>query len=373
MTSVPELRGGLVGCGYFARNHLHAWQEIEGAAIVAVCDRDVRRAEAYADEFGIPASHDDVERLLRSETLDFVDIVTGPETHRPLVEAAARRGVHVICQKPLAPTFADASAMVRACRESDVRFMVHENFRFQRPMRALKDAARRIGDPFFARISFRSGFDVYSRQPYLATGERFILYDLGIHLLDLSRFFLGEPRALWCRARRVNPRIRGEDAATVMIEMQSGATCIVDCSYATRPVQEIFPQTLVSIEGTTGTVSLGADYVIDSVVEDAGEGGTDGARARHSRRSLAEPGHRSWTTPQAAAIQESVVAIGRHWVECHRTGRDAETSGSDNLRTLELLFGAYESASTGEVYEVGRIPRDDEARGLASEEKTSPA
>ncbi len=335
-----ELRGVLIGCGYFARNHLHGWSEVQGARIVAVCDLDLARARAYAAEFGVPRAYGSAEEMLQAERPDFVDIVTQPAGHRPLVELAARYGCHVICQKPLAPSLDDARAMVEACRAAGVQFMVHENFRWQTPMRALKQAAAGVGPLFFGRITFRSAVDVYANQPYLATDPRFIIYDLGVHLLDLARFFMGEAAQVYCHVQRINPRIRGEDVATIMLLMASGATCIVDMSFASRLEQELFPQTLVHLEGTDGSATLGPHYAISVT-------GVDGPQ-----RFTAAPHVYSWSAPPAEAVQESVVRIQQHWVDCLRSGREPETSGRDALRTLELVFGAYESAEQQRPYQV---------------------
>lgn len=335
-----ELRGALIGCGYFARNHLHGWGEVQGARIVAVCDLDLARARAYAVEFGVPRAYGNAEEMLQIERPDFVDIVTQPAAHRPLAELAARCGCHVICQKPLAPSMDDARAMVETCRTAGVQFMVHENFRWQTPMRALKQAAAGLGPLFFGRITFRSAVDVYANQPYLATDPRFIIYDLGVHLLDLARFFMGEAAQMYCQVQRINPHIRGEDVATIMLLMASGATCIVDMSFASRLEQELFPQTLVHLEGTAGSATLGPHYAITI-------GGADGPR-----RFTAAPQVYPWSAPPAEAVQESVVRIQQHWVDCLRSGRETETSGRDALRTLELVFGAYESAEQQRPFQV---------------------
>jgi len=91
--------------------------------------------------------------------------------------------------------------MVAACERAGVSFMVHENFRWQTPMRALKEEAAEVGELFFAQVSFRSAFDVYTNQPYLATDPRFIIYDLGVHALDLARFFMGDVASIDCHAQ----------------------------------------------------------------------------------------------------------------------------------------------------------------------------
>ena len=338
---MDSLRGGLVGCGFFSRNHLHAWREVRGAGIVAVCDLDEEKARARAQEFGIKGIYTDAEEMLRDGSVDFVDVATQAHTHLPLVTLAARYGAPVICQKPLAPRVEEARAIVEACQDAGTPLMIHENFRWQTPMRDLKDAAAQIGDLFFGRISFRSAYDVYADQPYLAEDERFILYDLGVHLLDLARFFFGDVERLYCRTARVNPRINGEDVATVMVETAGGATCLVEASYASKLEVELFPQTLVHLEGTEGSATLHADYSLTTVKD-----------GQVDSRSVA-PRRYSWSTPPAEAIQDSMVAIQQHWVECLASGREPETSGVDNLKTLGLVFGAYESAETGLPYPEG--------------------
>ncbi len=141
---MTDLRGGVIGCGFFARNHMNGWHEVEGARIVAVCDANIERANTFVRLFGVDKAYSEPERMLREEKLDFVDIITQPTSHRALVELAAAHETPVICQKPLAPTLEDAQAMTAACRAAGIPFMVHENFRWQHPMRVLKQTAGAI-------------------------------------------------------------------------------------------------------------------------------------------------------------------------------------------------------------------------------------
>lgn len=336
--SLPEpLRGALIGCGFFAQNHLHAWQEIEGVRLVAVCDREVDKARRAAGEFGVPSVYADAAELFARERLDFVDIATTMPSHRALVELAASHRVPVIVQKPFAPVYGDCVAMVEACRAAGVPLMVHENFRFQAPMLAVQRvlASGAIGTPTFGRLSFRTGYDIYANQPYLAREERFILLDLGIHLLDIARVFLGEVDTVQCRTQSVKPGLRGEDMATVLLGHANGATSIVDCSYASRLSPDLFPQTTVTIEGTRGSLVLGADFRLDVL--------SDG---RTSTEDTSTP-LRAWTSQPWHVAQESVLNTQRHWVECLRRGIAPGTSGADNLKTYALVDAAYEAARRG--------------------------
>lgn len=333
------LNGALIGCGFFAQNQLHAWGEIEDARIVALCDRDPERLAKAGRDFGIERRYADAEALFARERLDFVDIATTLPSHRALVELAARHRVPVICQKPFAASMEDGRAMVAACEEAGVPLMVHENFRWQAPIRAVREVidSGRIGEVFWGRVSFRSAYDVFSGQPYLATGERFIIEDLGIHSLDIARFLFGDVERMTARTKRVNPAIRGEDVATMLLDHESGITTIVDCSYATRLEIEPFPQTLVEIDGSRGTIRLGLDFRM-AVADAAGSEVLDVSPPLHD-----------WMDRPWHLIQESVVAIQRHWVECLGTGREPATSGRDNLKTLALVEAAYRSAATGDT------------------------
>ena len=344
---MKPLRGVLVGCGFFAANHLHAWADLDGVEIAAVCDRDRGKAEAAAARFGVARAYDDAEQMLRTEKPDFVDIVTPASSHRELVELAAAQGVPAICQKPFAPDMADARAMVEACARAGVPLMVHENFRWQSPLIAVREAMGRgaIGNPTYARIQFRHAYDIYTNQPYLLTEKRLAIMDLGIHLLDLARFFLGEATRLYCRTQRINPRVAGEDSVAIVLDHAGGAVSLVDFSFATRLEPDPFPQTLVRIEGDKGTIELDQGYRLSV------------SAPGHRETSEVEPAVPRWGAKPWHVIQESVVNIQRHWIDCLRTGREPATSGRDNLRTLDLVFKAYESAETGRALAVGGAGR----------------
>ncbi|WP_378946103.1 Gfo/Idh/MocA family protein [Paracoccus sp. R86501] len=331
------LKGALIGCGFFAQNQMHAWQMIDGVDIVAVCDMDQDRRDRTAKDFGVAKTYADAVQMMATEDLDFVDIATTVGSHRMLVQAAADAGLHVICQKPFAETMEDARAMVAAVEGAGRTLMVHENFRWQSAIRAaiaaLKEGA--IGTPFFGRVSFRSGYDVFSGQPYLATDPRFIIQDLGIHILDISRALFGDVARIAASTTRINPAIKGEDVATMLLDHEGGVTSVVDCSYATRRTPETFPQTLLEIDGDQGTLRLDAGYRV--VIQNA-----EGEDIRDVAPPLLPWAERPWHN-----IQESVHLIQAHFIDCLRTGAQPETSGHDNLKTLALVEAAYASARDG--------------------------
>ena len=334
-------RFAMIGTGFFAQNHLHAWAQMPEVELVATCDIDLDKATAAADQFGGRA-YASARELFENEELDFVDIATTPPTHRMMVELAAEFGVAAICQKPLAWEMDDARAMVDAMAAAQLPFMVHENFRFQSPMRKIKSIIDegRIGTPFFGRMSFRTAHDVYSAQSWLVESERMIIVDVAVHLFDLARFFIGEPETIFTSALRVNKRIKGEDVATVLMHMPE-ATCIVDASYETKSDHNTYPQTFVTIEGTKGTITLGPDYHLQVVSGDT-----------VTNEDLVIPDH-GWTSEPWNGIQDSVVNVQRQWIASLDSGVVSECSGAETLGLLDITLGAYESLATGQVYKVG--------------------
>ncbi len=339
---MKELRFAVIGTGFWARYQLAAWRELPGARCVALYNRTRAKAEKLAQEFGVPAVYENAEELIRREKPDFVDIITDVNTHRGFVELAATHQTPVICQKPLASTLADARAMLATCQQAGVPLFVHENWRWQTPLRELKNVLNTapVGRVFRARVTYSNSFPVFDNQPFLKELEQFILTDIGTHVLDATRMLFGEATTLFCRTARVHPDIRGEDVATVMLGMASGATVTCELSYASRVEHDRFPETYVLVEGEQGSVELGPDFWI-RVTTSAGT---------HARRC--PPPYYAWADPRYALAQTAGVACNANLLGALSGERPAETTGEDNLRTLELVFGAYESAASGTTVKI---------------------
>jgi predicted dehydrogenase len=337
---VQTTRFALFGAGFWARYQLAGWLELPGLACSAICDRIQSRAEELARRFGVPATYGDPERLLDEVPVDFVDICTPVETHADLVLLAARRGRPVVCQKPMARSRSEAQRMVEACRQAGVPFLVNENWRWQAPIRALKRVLEEgdTGRVFRARISMVSGFPVFVNQPFLRELEHFILMDMGSHLLDTARFLFGEAVSLYCQTQRVHSDIRGEDVATVMLRTQDRATVSIEMGYAENYLErECFPQTLIFVEGTKGSAELAPDYWLRVTT----------ASGTHARR--VPPRRYPWVDPAYEVVQSSIVPCQANLLAALRGEARAETTGEDNLRTVRLVFAAYESAAADQV------------------------
>lgn len=333
------VRVAIVGCGFFARNHLFSWKDLaaEGVALVAVCDIDPAKARAAAEEFGVRHWYSNVDEMLDKEKIDLIDIITRMDTHRMMVEKTVGRGIATIVQKPFAPTWDDAVAMTKLAEKAGVWLAVHENFRFQTPL--LKAAAAvtsgAIGTPTWGRITFRTGFDVYKTQPYFHDEERFIILDLGVHTLDMARVMMGEVEHVYCETQTRNPKSRGEDTATATLRHVSGAVSVVDFSYESRKQPDSFPETLMEIEGPKGAIVVEPGLTMRVNVGDQIREEDIGAPLL------------SWTAKPWHVAQESVLSTCRHLLEAYRAGKPADISAVDNLKTFAIAEAAYESAATG--------------------------
>ena len=110
---MKKLKFAILGCGFWSQFQLGGWKELHGAECVALYNRSKSKADDLARRFGIPHTYDDAEEMMEKEELDFVDIITDVDTHPKFVELAAKYRKHVICQKPMAPSFAIAKKMMQ--------------------------------------------------------------------------------------------------------------------------------------------------------------------------------------------------------------------------------------------------------------------
>jgi predicted dehydrogenase len=341
---MSNLRFAVLGTGFWSLYQIPAWLEVGGVELVAVYNRTVAKAEKVAARFNVPRVYGDAEELFRNEQLDFVDIITEVPIHAPLVLMAAKYKVPVICQKPMAPDYATASAMVEACKHAGVPFFVHENYRWQAPIRELKRLLDEghIGQVFRGRFQFLHALEpfVWQNQPLLKSLEKLIIADQGSHQLDLARFFLGEARSLYCQHLRIRDDIVAEDVASITLQMNN-AIANVEMSFVTKTEWGHFPEEIIYLEGAKGTLELGPDFWI-RLTTDAG-----------TQIRRCPPPRYNWADPAYDVNHASMVPLHQDFLQALRTGQSPENSGEDNLKTMRLVYAAYESAERNQVIQLG--------------------
>ena len=321
----------LGGAGMISWYHLLAWQKL-GARVrlVAVCDPDHAKAAKRAQEFSIPKTYADADAMFASETIDALDVASPRATHAAWVDAAAARGIDVLCQKPMTPTLAESEALVQRV-QGKCRLMVHENWRFRPWYRDLKRwiEAGELGDVLLARMSMiTSGMladasgrrPSFERQPFMQHEERMMIAEVLIHHLDVMRFLCGDLRVVAARAAHTVADVRGETLAAIFLETASGAPVEVSGTMA-APGYPSRPPDRLEIIGSKA-----------SAVFDDWELRLLGPAPRHERYDRDQ------------GYQASFDGVIAHFIDCLDSGAPFETGPDDNLETLRLVEHAYVAA-----------------------------
>lgn len=319
----------LVGAGMISLYHLRAWREI-GVPVVAICDTDRSKAEARAAEFGIPLVYDDPTEMFREGGFTLVDIAASVTAHDPVTRMAADHGIHVMLQKPMTETVAEAEGLVTYVGDR-VRFMVHENYRFRPHYQTVRNwiAAGRIGTPRHATIAVRgSGLCprpnaaepfLVERQPYLKQFRRNLVFETMIHHLDVLRLLVGPLRVVAARLNRLAEGLPGEDTATILMEGPDGLIATADGCICAPGYPPLHGDRL-EIIGTAGTVVM--DYNRVFLVGAEGEAVEVDLLGRY---------------------QECFDHAIREFVTGVRHGTPFETDRLDNLETLRLMESVYQA------------------------------
>ena len=343
---MEKLKFAILGTGFWSQFQLGAWLELDGVECVALYNRTKHKADDLASRFGIARTYDDPDELFQNEELDFVDIITDVDTHFKFVEMAVKYEVrNIICQKPMAPDFETAKKMMKVCEDAGANFYIHENYRWERPLRRFKEILDSgiIGKPFKARVTFNSGFPVFENQPFLAELDKFILTDMGSHVFDVTRFMFGECERLWCQKLTVNPKIKGEDVASVMMQMKNGMPVFAELSYASIVEDDAFTTVFILVEGEKGSLYMGPGFEIRTTTKD----GT-------SSEVVTFPSY-DWADPDYIVNHESGIPINKNILDDMLNRGKAETTGKDNFETVKMVWAAYESAESGRIIDLNKF------------------
>jgi predicted dehydrogenase len=220
--------------------------------------------------------------------------------------------------------------------------MVNENFRwlpFHRKIKEVLDSGA-IGKPFFARFYQRRRLSLprfNHNQVYFKEMPQLLLYEVGTHLLDTSRYIFGEPETVYARLHHQSPEVIGEDVQ-VLVLGYPGMTLVIHDSWASVPVPEtdrpgkeqLFIPRLLEIEGPDGTLVIKPDGSIHLYTDKA---------------------HQSWEVGEGAA-ERSATAAQQHFIDCLESGKEFETSAPETIKTMGLVYACYESARDGRVVPV---------------------
>jgi len=333
-----RLSVAVVGCG-IGRAHLDGYAALPDLyEIAVVCDLDESKARAAADRFGA-AVETSFDNLLNRSGLDIVDICTPPGTHRRLVEQALGAGLHVICEKPLTGSLADAQAIGKAVAVAKGTLSPIFQYRYGNGLQKLKLLQEKglCGVPYLATIetSWRRDADYYevAWRGKWDTELGGCCLSQAIHAHDILSYINGPVKSVYARlATRVNP-IEVEDCAAIAIEMANGSLA-------------------------TLAVTLGAAEEL-SRVRFMFQNLTAESRSPHPYRIGDDPWHFKGKTPEIeAAIAEALAtftpsheSFAGQFARIHHAlttgGEPLPVTFEDARASLELLTAIYHSAETG--------------------------
>jgi UDP-N-acetyl-2-amino-2-deoxyglucuronate dehydrogenase len=335
--STSSFRVGLVGCGRISKNHFDAIERIDGLSLTAVCDIDVERARKAGEEHGVP-SYRVLDEMLRSGDCDVIAICTPSGLHSAQGVAAARAGKHVVTEKPMAISLAQADDLVRACDDAGVQLFVVKQNRLNPPVQLLKRAVDkgRFGRIYMANVTVRwqRPQEYYDAEPWRGTWE----FDGGAimnqasHYVDLMQWLVGPVESVIAKTATQARRIEAEDSGIGILKFRSGALGVIEVNVLTYPKNL---EGSITILGETGAVKIG---------------GTAVNRVEHW--TFAHYDDDDKLVESANTNPPNVYGFGhegyyRNVLAVLRGESKPDTDGRAGRKSLELILGMYESAKTG--------------------------
>ena len=350
------LKVGLVGTGGISRRHMTAYLEHpDRVQLTAVCDINETRAQEYAKKAGVEAVYTDFDQMLREADIDAVDNCTFHPQHAPLTVAAAEAGKHVIVEKPMATSVQECREMIAAADKAGVTLMVAQDLRYSPEAVAVQrfiDEGQ-LGDILAVRthIIGRGGGRGYERYADAKQGGG-ILQVNSVHHIDLLRYYVGNVKRVTGMCKSVGPRmINGaEDLVVANLEFENGALGDLFASPGESP--EGMSYMVFGSNGTIHSTPAGKPRE-DSPTRQFGDimlalkEELDPRNERDLQRRIHPPFEPIDTSGTDLPTANFFVNEILHFEECVRTGREPISSGRDNIETIKIIHGIFESSQTG--------------------------
>lgn len=340
----------LVGAGNIANVHLASYQKVPAAEIYAICDINEKRLNETADKFGISRRYTDIDTMLSQlPELDAVDVCTWNNAHADCSIKALNAGKHVLCEKPMAFNTQQAEQMREAAKRNNKLLMIGFVLRFSDDARIAKDFVDQdyLGEIYYAKAQYvrRHG----NPGGWFADKERSgggPVIDLGVHVIDLTRYLMGSPKPVSVYAVTGNklgnrPYLKNgvgwqpkdaspedpctvEDFGTALIRYDNGAVTLLEASYDMNGpgigCKQLF--------GTKGGMDLSSgvkiygtcnDYLADIQVD----------------------------TKNLRGAKDQFVEEMAHFVDCIQNGTPCRATAEDGITVMKILDAIYESGRTG--------------------------
>ena len=352
-----RLRIGIIGCGGIANGkHMPSIKAVNRADMVAFCDLVPERAEKAAKEYGTPDAkvYTDYKELLADPTIDVVHVLTPNRSHADLTIDALHAGKHVMCEKPMAKTAADARRMVEAAKETGKKLTIGYQHRHKPESRFLKSVIERgdLGDIYYAKaLAIRRrgtpNWGVFLNEYEQGGGP---LIDIGTHSLDLTLYLMnnykprmvvgtkykgvengecGNPWGGWDKDQHTM-----EDAAFGFIVMEDGSTITLDATWALNTIEPI----------QEGSVQLCGSKAGAQI-----KNGLSINKAEFDRLIEVKPDMAAGGVAFYDGVKETPgITEQRRWIDALENDADPVVLPEQACVVSEILEAIYTSAKTGE-------------------------
>ncbi|MBO7745422.1 Gfo/Idh/MocA family oxidoreductase [Paenibacillus sp. MWE-103] len=355
---MAKARVGIIGCGGIANGkHLPSLAQVKEAEIVAFCDIIVEKAEQAKEKYGNEESkvYSDYKEMLKDASIDVIHVCTPNDSHAAISIDALEAGKHVLCEKPMAKTAADARKMLEAAKRTGKKLSIGYNNRYRADSRYLKQAvdAGELGEIYFAKahaIRRRAvpTWGVFLDEEKQGGGP---LIDIGTHALDLVLWMMDnyEPQVVLGRAYHKLSQTENaanawgpwdpakftvEDSAFAMITMKNGATVILESSWALNSLE--VDEAKVSLSGT----KAGADMKNGLRIN-----GEENSRLYVKNIELNSGGVAFYE----GASETAEVLEAAWWIDAVLNDKETFVKPEQALVVSEILEAIYESSATGKA------------------------
>lgn len=338
-----KVRLGVVGTGIWGRMHIRAYVQHPSAEIVAICDLDEKHAKKIAKEFSIPKNYTQIDEMLKEEQLDGISIATPDGSHADIAIKAAKKGIHILVEKPLATTVEECNLMISSASSTNVYLMIDWHNRWNPPFyyawRAIRSGE--LGEVSY--IYYRLSDTIYVPTKMLPwAGKSSVMSFLGSHALDTTCWLMGQkPVRVYCQRKEgilTAMGISTADMYITMVDFENGATAVIENSWVLPQSSPSLIDHKCEIIGSKGVINL------DPTHNRAFTKYTN--RTPHGFPDASFPD--MFITPEIHNRQLGfAVESIYHFVECICDGKEPLTCGEDGLLNTRLILACEESARKG--------------------------
>jgi len=344
-----KIKWGVIGSGGIAKRRTipEGISKANNAELSIVFDIDAQANAEVAKDFGARQAASISE--MQEADIEAVYIATPAHLHSDQVRASAKAGKHVLCEKPLGMTVAEAEEMIEVCKQAGVKlgcaFMMRFVAQHQHALRLIKEG--KLGRPTYARAQLSCWYPpiegAWRQDP--ATGGGGALIDMGGHCIDLLEMFLGKVVRVSCFTNNTVHNYQSEDSAAAMLFFENGALGTVDTFFcipdnSSKNVLELYgSKGSILAKGTIGQGSAG------EMVAFLEQDGKD-----YDARQARTEAQRIVITPEPVNTYQAEI---EEFSQAIINDREPLISGELGLRSQKILTACYESARSGKVIEVG--------------------